>query len=88
MLEFHHLDASKKKFALGQGADWGWDAILEELNKCVVLCASCHAMLHSGLITISNEEICQVNGDWLLCFKYEKNSGGVHEGEEEHAHPD
>lgn len=39
-LEFHHVDPSEKL----SHRIWGWspDRIAKELDKCVVLCASCH----------------------------------------------
>jgi len=43
VLEFHHLEPEKKKFNIA----WGWYRaslveLIEELVKCVVLCANCH----------------------------------------------
>jgi len=50
-LEFHHLDPTKKDFAIGsKGYTRSWDKVKEELDKCVMLCANCHRELHSGLI--------------------------------------
>jgi len=41
-LEFDHIDRSKKKFALNKAWKYKWPTIMEELEKCVVLCANCH----------------------------------------------
>jgi len=46
-LEFHHAD--KKRFNIS-----GWIRvppwkIIEEIYKCVILCANCHAELHSDI---------------------------------------
>ena len=45
-LHFHHLDPLEKEF------DWRklrlkkWESVIEELKKCVVLCANCHSEWH------------------------------------------
>jgi hypothetical protein len=42
-LEFNHLDRTQKSFSLsGAGLDGTWQSILNELNKCELLCHSCH----------------------------------------------
>lgn len=46
-LEFHHIDKSTKRFSLGMhGLCRKWEEILEEVKKCKLLCANCHAELH------------------------------------------
>ena len=55
-LEFHHKDPSKKEFEIS-GAIWGKkqysgkyyteNQIIEEVHKCMLLCANCHAEIHS-----------------------------------------
>jgi hypothetical protein len=45
-LEFHHLDPSEKSSSMGKishGHRWG--VVEEELAKCEVYCANCHAIL-------------------------------------------
>lgn len=48
-LEFHHLDPSKKEFGFGmlRGNIKGWETIIKELRKCVLLCSNCHKEVHS-----------------------------------------
>ena len=48
-LEFHHLDPAKKEFTFGQmrGNIKGWETIVKELRKCVMLCSCCHREVHS-----------------------------------------
>ena len=41
-LEFDHIDRSKKKFGMNKAYKYKWSTIMEELEKCVVLCANCH----------------------------------------------
>lgn len=48
-LDFHHIDARNKRFSLGCTREWvgyGWLTILDEIAKCIVLCANCHRIRH------------------------------------------
>lgn len=43
VLEFDHLDAEAKAFTIGQAlSDRNWRSILDEIEKCEVVCANCH----------------------------------------------
>lgn len=46
-LQFHHVDPSKKDFSLSGNHGRSWEKYKIELDKCVILCANCHAELHS-----------------------------------------
>jgi 5-methylcytosine-specific restriction endonuclease McrA len=49
-LEFHHLDPNKKDFGISaSGYTRSWEKVKEELNKCVMLCANCHAEKHEEI---------------------------------------
>jgi hypothetical protein len=52
-LEFHHKDGdekSDKSFGISQnGMLARWDKLVEEVEKCVLLCANCHREVHEGL---------------------------------------
>jgi len=50
-LEFHHLDPSQKDFTIA-GSNKSFDILKLELDKCVLLCATCHREVHGGLITL------------------------------------
>lgn len=42
-LEFNHVDRAGKRFELsGSALDRSWSAIVEEFNKCELLCSKCH----------------------------------------------
>jgi hypothetical protein len=49
VFEFHHWDSTEKDFEIATaGMGRSWPAILEELSKCVMLCANCHCEIHAG----------------------------------------
>jgi len=45
-LDFHHLDSTKKDFAIGQHAHYGMTSLKEELKKCICVCSNCHRKIH------------------------------------------
>lgn len=52
-LDFHHLgdkDSEISKLICNVGID----RVVEELNKCVVLCANCHRKVHAGVLSIAD----------------------------------
>ena len=49
-LEFHHTDPTKKDSNISsKGYTRSWKRVQEELDKCVMLCASCHRETHAKL---------------------------------------
>ena len=46
-LQFHHEDPLQKDVAWNKLRLRSWDKITYELDKCVLLCANCHAVVHS-----------------------------------------
>ncbi len=44
--DFHHIDPSKKKFAIGNGYRKTWEDLKNEVDKCILLCANCHRKEH------------------------------------------
>ena len=46
-LEFHHVNPENKKFSLGaRNTEYLSNRVIEELNKCILLCANCHREVH------------------------------------------
>jgi hypothetical protein len=45
-LQFHHLNPKTKKFNIANFRTYSLKRIKEEIDKCVVLCANCHLILH------------------------------------------
>lgn len=42
-LQFHHRDRATKKFHISLTQKTSFDSVKEELDKCDLLCANCHA---------------------------------------------
>lgn len=52
-LDLHHLDPSKKDGNISQFCrNRPFKSILQEINKCVVLCSNCHRKFHAGKINL------------------------------------
>ncbi len=45
VFDFHHLDPQSKDFSFGSTYR-KFDRIVEELDKCVLLCSNCHRLRH------------------------------------------
>lgn len=47
-LEHHHLDPNDKVTTIAHlvTSGYAWDTIMEEVAKCIVICANCHRMEH------------------------------------------
>lgn len=48
-LEFHHIDPSKKDFALSKISSLS-EKVKLELDKCELLCSNCHREVHSNFV--------------------------------------
>ena len=44
--DFHHIDPTQKSFTLAEGMLLGEKRFYEEVNKCILLCANCHRLVH------------------------------------------
>lgn len=49
-LHFHHRDRSTKKFHLSLTQKTSLSSVKEELDKCDLLCANCHAEVEFGVV--------------------------------------
>ncbi len=56
VLQFHHVHPEDKGFTIG-GNNWckSWKTLQTEIDKCVVVCANCHLLLHQGLIELPED---------------------------------
>lgn len=47
VLDFHHLDKKEKEQEVSNLAMWrSFDRVMEEIKKCICLCANCHRIHH------------------------------------------
>ena len=46
-LQFHHKDRTTKNFSIGKLMNYSETKVLQELDKCVLICKSCHIKHHS-----------------------------------------
>ncbi len=47
IMHFHHLDPATKDMSISRAIlTWGWDRVVAETEKCVLLCANCHGLRH------------------------------------------
>ena len=67
-LEFHHIDPTLKQYGIAEnGTCHDIEVDLQEIKKCILVCANCHREIHQGLYTqeqlymyqIYNMEIAQ-----------------------------
>ena len=52
-LDFHHLNPSEKDFSISSARFTTFDnRVINELNKCALVCRNCHAEIHAGIKTL------------------------------------
>ena len=57
-LDFHHVDPKTKKFGIGKCRKTKMtQKILDELDKCILVCSNCHREIHAGYRDITKENI-------------------------------
>jgi len=65
-LDFHHKDESLKSFGIStKGYTRSWKAVIEEIEKCFLLCANCHREVHAGIMQLSAEKRIEKQGELL-----------------------
>lgn len=52
-LDFHHVDPNEKENTVSQMLNGNMEKLMEEINKCVMLCSNCHRKVHAGIITLT-----------------------------------
>ena len=57
-LDFHHIDPKTKKFGIAKARRARLtEEVLEELDKCILVCSNCHREIHAGYIDLSKGNI-------------------------------
>ena len=52
-LQFHHEDPNEKDFGISSdGVHRSWEKIKIEIDKCILVCANCHAEIHEAEYSI------------------------------------
>lgn len=51
-LQLHHLDPEKKSFTISAWSNHKFSSLLDEAEKCAMLCANCHAEVEDGVASI------------------------------------
>lgn len=46
IFEFHHENPKEKDRDPAQALQMSWDNFKKELDKCILLCANCHRLVH------------------------------------------
>ena len=69
ILQFHHRQKEQKEFSIGKACNDNcrWSYILEELDKCILMCANCHFEYHCDGEAIDKRRI--MLKDKLLEYK-------------------
>lgn len=64
-LEFHHVNPEEKEFQLsGSTLSRSLSSQIEEIQKCVLLCANCHRGIHTNHLTLPEDSLYkQFNAD-------------------------
>jgi hypothetical protein len=62
-LDFHHVNPSKKLFEISKASKYAWDIIKLELDKCQLLCSSCHRKLHLTLTRYDKKDV--EKSEWI-----------------------
>jgi len=63
-LEFHHTDPNEKEFGISaKGYTRSWEKVKQELDKCTLLCANCHAEAHADNISHEYEKLPPIKID-------------------------
>jgi transcription elongation factor Elf1 len=63
-LDLHHLNAKTKSFGFGaKGYTRSWNAIKQEADKCVLVCANCHREVEAGITQLPAEMLVEKRGE-------------------------
>ena len=61
VLDFHHIDPSKKDYSISHNSHAKIETVMKEVKKCIALCSNCHREFHflnKEYGTTLNEYLC------------------------------
>jgi len=61
--DLHHTDPTTKEVRNTRLLAWSWEKVVEELEKCVCVCPSCHRMRHINMGDYSNMDFYEEEVD-------------------------
>lgn len=56
-IDWHHINPKEKSFAISHIKGKARERTLEEMKKCVCVCANCHRKLHAGKLSLSQIDL-------------------------------
>lgn len=63
-LDLHHLDPKTKSFGIGdKGYTRSWEAVRNEADKCILVCANCHREVEAGITQLPAETLAEKQGE-------------------------
>jgi hypothetical protein len=57
-LDFHHYNPKTKITEIARMHSASYNKIIDEINKCIVVCRNCHSLIHSGLVVLTETMKC------------------------------
>lgn len=60
-LHFHHKDRNTKNFGIANHFNKSIDSLIDEISKCEILCANCHAEKHAKCLYLTTEKIPKIS---------------------------
>lgn len=54
-LSFHHCNPEEKDFNISSQCI-AWEAVVKELDKCVLVCSNCHMEIHDGTLLLNENK--------------------------------
>jgi len=61
-IEFHHVKPENKSKCVKTMTNRPDEELIEELVKCVMVCANCHREIHARMLDIKEDWRCKPNG--------------------------
>jgi hypothetical protein len=65
ILQFHHIVPSLKTDDIARMVRAKKENLIDEINKCTVVCANCHCLIEHTDIDCSKFRYCKVDCDWV-----------------------